>query len=263
LKTEKKMKIYAFLVFTIIGCAFSYQDIDKSPFDIVISPTSSATEIYAANTLKSVLETYVCEGYTFPVVNASTRSKISILSSSKNVGEEGFEMVLESNDAYVISGSVSSFSRRGTVYGVIEALQRLGVKFLTSKVTVSTLPCPWNNNNISNSSTFSMLPSHYSFTPLYEERDVGAFDVDNSGPDFAIRRRLNHGPAIPSDMGGGPIYASPPGFVHTSYNLVNKTMLYNTHNEWFWPRDDITVYGQLWYVFFFFLNRLNLRSLER
>lgn len=57
-------------------------------------------------------------------------------------------------------------------------------------------------------------------------------------------------------------YADPPGFVHTSYNMlydygkfpVNTncsstqcppTELFKTHNEWFWPRNDPTVYGQL------------------
>ena len=46
-------------------------------------------------------------------------------------------------------------------------------------------------------------------------------------------------------MGGGPTYASPPGYVHTSYALVDKDQFFETHNEWFWPRDDKTVYGQL------------------
>ena len=52
------------------------------------------------------------------------------------------------------------------------------------------------------------------------------------------------------------LYASPPGFVHTSYNLlyypqvgqrVPPPELWKSHREWFWPRLDnaSTAYGQL------------------
>lgn len=54
--------------------------------------------------------------------------------------------------------------------------------------------------------------------------------------------------------GGEVIYASPPGFVHTSYQLLDSSttssysvpppQLWARHPEWFWPRDP-KVYGQL------------------
>ena len=214
----------------------------QSPFDIVVDETASETEKYAASMLENVLETVLCTEAEFPVVASSSRSSVSIVSTSKeDLGEEGFELRLESENKYVISGSTSSISRRGTIYGVVEFLERVGVRFLTSSVTVSKSDCPWNNS----SATFTGLPSEYTFVPLFEERNVGAFDVDHSAPEFAIHQRLNLGPKISQSMGGGPTYATPPGYVHTSYALVDKDQFFETHNEWFWPRDDKTVYGQL------------------
>lgn len=126
---------------------------------------------------------------------------------------------------------------------MIEILDKhLGVRFLTSTVTVGTVStCPWGTETTS----FSFLPSNYTFTPILEYRDVLAYDVVHADPSFAVNQRLNGGPTIPVGEGSGPIYATPPGFVHTSYALVNKTALFESHNEWFWPRDDISVYGQL------------------
>ena len=56
-------------------------------------------------------------------------------------------------------------------------------------------------------------------------------------------------------QGGSVAYASPPGFVHTSYALfgLNETgggahppsSLFESHNEWFWPHNDSKAYGQL------------------
>jgi hypothetical protein len=65
----------------------------------------------------------------------------------------------------------------------------------------------------------------------------------------------NHNNDCGARAGGCVVYASPPGSVHTSYNLLTDTAgqgtkkpppeLFQTHKEWFWPRDDGNVYGQL------------------
>jgi hypothetical protein len=64
----------------------------------------------------------------------------------------------------------------------------------------------------------------------------------------------------PSSEAKSP-YAYPPGFVHTSYALFDgdtdgnqtcvrggkcpPTDMFKKHNEWFWPHNDSSVYGQL------------------
>jgi hypothetical protein len=71
--------------------------------------------------------------------------------------------------------------------------------------------------------------------------------------DWNVHRRLNKaslsGESPTAAFGSSVVYASPPGFVHTSYALLGTkpnagrappTDLFKTHNEWFWPRDDPT-----------------------
>eukprot|EP01045_Picozoa_sp_COSAG04_P038242 COSAG04_NODE_10151_length_800_cov_1.885877_2_plen_90_part_01 len=51
-------------------------------------------------------------------------------------------------------------------------------------------------------------------------------------------------------------FATPPGFVHTSYNFFTQggkpsglggppQQWFESHNEWFYPHNDSAVYGQL------------------
>lgn len=226
--------------------------VKSAPFDIVTSSEDpSASELYAANRLATLLNSNVCEGiYDFQVRNKrnGSRAAIRFVLGGSTEGEEGFSLLSTDALTYTIQTDASSVSKRGTIYGAMDVLDRLGVKFLTSNVNTSAPSCPWSEFGSEN--IFAMLPEAYTHVPPLEERDVGFYDVSTHA-DFAVSIKLNHGPALSQSQGGGVVYASPPGFVHTSYHksdgngLVDKDSLWDSHREWFWPRDDKSAYGQL------------------
>lgn len=145
---------------------------------------------------------------------------------------------------YVLTGNPKDDSGRaqGTYFAALEFAERIGVRFLTSDAIAVT-----KNATICHD-IWSGLPDAYHYSPPLEYRNVLAWDVDQH-KEFASSKRFN-APELP--------YATPPGFVHTSYKLLNATAnnaassvgeLWNTHNEWFWPRKNSdptgSVYGQL------------------
>jgi hypothetical protein len=89
---------------------------------------------------------------------------------------------------------------------------------------------------------------------------VLGFDV-TTHPAFAEMLRNNDATQVAGEShdAGGVVYATPPGFVHTSYSLLADTSktggdmpppaLFASHNEWFWPRISTDpkgeTYGQL------------------
>ncbi len=167
----------------------------------------------------------------------------------------------------VPAGSIAltgaSGAPRGALYAVVEYLQTLGVRFLDRLPGGTKLP----------TSLPSSLPTlDKKYIPPLEYRQQYQFGCNNyggSGPgapggvgngtmDWNVHRRLNKatlsGQSPTAAFGSSVVYASPPGFVHTSYALLSPKStnprvppadLFSTHNEWFWPRDDPSEYGQL------------------
>jgi hypothetical protein len=153
---------------------------------------------------------------------------------------------------------------RGPLYAVVEFVEALGVRFLDRLPGGTTLP----------EALPASLPAlDTRFVPPLEYRQQYQFGCNNYGGagvgapggvgnatmDWNVHRRLNKatlsGESPTSAFGSSVVYAAPPGFVHTSYALLSPTGkvndkappadLFATHNEWFWPRDDPTRYGQL------------------
>lgn len=152
---------------------------------------------------------------------------------------------------------------RGALYAVVEFLQALGVRFLDRLPGGTKLPAKLP-------SSLPMLDKN--FVPSLEYRQQYQFGCNNYGGsspgapggvgnetmDWNVHRRLNKvtlsGQSPTPEFGSSVVYASPPGFVHTSYALLSPKPtnlrappadLFSTHNEWFWPRDDPAEYGQL------------------
>ena len=154
---------------------------------------------------------------------------------------------------------------------MVELLETIGVLFLDRLPGGTQLPAELP----------AELPAlDRSFTPPLEYRqqyqfgcdNYGEADVGNATMDWNVHRRLNKatlsGEYPTQAFGSSVVYASPPGFVHTSYALLGTEAhghaarsppaeLFKAHNEWFWPRDDPTEYGQLcWPVLLLFCTRI-------
>ena len=154
---------------------------------------------------------------------------------------------------------------------MVELLETIGVLFLDRLPGGTQLPAELP----------AELPAlDRSFTPPLEYRqqyqfgcdNYGEADVGNATMDWNVHRRLNKatlsGEYPTQAFGSSVVYAAPPGFVHTSYALLGTEAhgdaarsppaeLFKAHNEWFWPRDDPTEYGQLcWPVLLLFCTRI-------
>ena len=140
-------------------------------------------------------------------------------------------------NSYILTGDPNNdnLDQRGTIYATIDFVESLGLRFLDSESTVATSECP------------HFFPKwQHQFSPKLEYRKILGYDIDQNS-DFAQNLHNNGRGAL---TGGGTIYATPPGFVHTSYKLLNATAgnvpppeIYAKHPEWFWP--DNKTYGQL------------------
>ena len=191
----------------------------------------------------------------------------------KTLAGLGHEGVLASTNLSegVPAGSVAvsggKGAPRGALYAMVEFLELLGVQFLDRLPGGTKLPAALP----------AALPAlDRRFTPPLEYRQQYSFGCDNYGGagegapggvgdatmDWNVHRRLNKatlgsGESPTAGFGSSVVYASPPGFVHTSYALLSPTgatggharsppaELFKEHTEWFWPRDDPNEYGQL------------------
>ena len=139
--------------------------------------------------------------------------------------------------SFALSGGPGS--TRGTMYAVNRLLREWGVRFIAHDETVlpSQLPDP-------------IPPLDLKVELAYEYRDNCEWPARQAA--WAGRVGYN-GPSAHGSEGGYMKYASPPGFVHTSYNLLGGSKgggrgppadIFQQHPEWFWPR-NASVYGQL------------------
>ena len=94
------------------------------------------------------------------------------------------------------------------------------------------------------------------YHPPLHPRTVESYETNGGADPTHIWELRNRGNGCDDQPAGGcMIYASPPGSVHTSYNLLGSssgssgrgppTDLYKSNPEWFWPRDSPDTYGQL------------------
>ena len=182
------------------------------------------------------------------------------------IGPEGFvastnrSTALRSTRSVALSGAANSTT--GTLYAVYHALQALGVRFFAWDETF----VPQINQTIS-------LSFDVTFRPHFEYRAVDGwaalsnpvqaryFHLNDEAHALSAQLRAvsarRASPGGPSTSPSASPYATPPGFVHTSYRLfgsgaitpgadpTNLLQVWNTHRQWFWPRNDSSVSGQL------------------
>jgi hypothetical protein len=135
---------------------------------------------------------------------------------------------------------------RGTHYAALQLLHELGVRFLASDATTVPACCRAAEKRCSSTRAINI-----SWVPTFNFRAVDGW-ASNHDPTHATRSHLDMDPEAP--------FASPPGFVHTSYRLFPSEvapfncssytrcpseLFYKKHNEWFWPHNDSSAYGQL------------------
>jgi hypothetical protein len=130
----------------------------------------------------------------------------------KSLGHDGFVLKTKGEKIYILGAPV-----RGTMYGCSDLLERLGVRWLTSKVTVLPKSPELTLPDIDD----KQIPSFEYREPYTTE----AFDKD-----WAARNRVNgHTPRLDESTGGHVVYAD---FVHTFDRLIPPT-LYKQHPEYF------------------------------
>ena len=223
---------------------------------ISLAADATATERYAASELHEQLAK-ACPGVNFTigkplpltaqiVVGPGAAAALGVSLPSNLEGNESYvidttgEMVQAS---VVLAGGIGS--ARGTLYAAYQLLELLGWRFYAADETRVPALCP----------ATSLVPPHKNVDHLpFEYRDNNQWAPAHNLT-FAVRSGYNgHAPA---DRGDAVAYATPPGFVHTSYALlyypekssnVPPPDLFAKHPEWFWPKASqggATAYGQL------------------
>eukprot|EP01043_Picozoa_sp_COSAG02_P020897 COSAG02_NODE_1044_length_15004_cov_106.824287_3_plen_381_part_00 len=166
------------------------------------------------------------------------------------LGPEGFvatsnrSAILRSSVAgsYVLSGAPNA--THGTLYAVYHLLHALGLRFFAHDSISATQACP-------------------NALPIIDDTILAALEFRNmdgwgmqAHPNHAVRlwqnaQGLRLDGSTQETVRPSKVYASPPGGVHTSYNLLGgggsrtpPAELFAQHPEWFWPR-NASVYGQL------------------
>ena len=233
---------------------------DGLPSAIVVDSKAPASDKLAANKLLSYLK-LACphQSFTLASPNKSSVEPTIIVgpAAALALGLPVAQLIGLGNESFyhnfftppfagsiILAGGVDS--SRGTLYAVYHMLTAVvGYKFLAFDETVVPPYCP------------SYVP-HYELTqsPAFEYRDNNQFQPSTQ-QDWNARVAYN-GRNADAAHGGHVAYASPPGFVHTSYHILAfpdaapadntpPPALYVAHPEWFWPRgaSGAKTYGQL------------------
>jgi hypothetical protein len=192
---------------------------------IVVDPTATATETYAARQLASVLQQIT--GASFEIrTNTEAPARAIIVgpgaaatasfreTSHAQLGEEEL-MIRTEGDRVLLAGG----RPRGTLYAVSRFLQdACGVRWWT----------PWASR-IPHKPTLRTADINIRATPAFEYRDPHwrcAFDADWSWHNFCNGRASQLTP----EQGGSVIYKY---FVHSFYTLVPPKQYFAEHPEWF------------------------------
>jgi hypothetical protein len=181
------------------------------------------------------------------------------------LGAEGFlassnrTALLRSTGSYALSGAVGAGNAStGTLYAAHHLLRWLGVRFYA-----------WDELYVPPPTTAGWEPPpaglDMTFVPSFEYRDVEGWSAmkhvaqnatRSSQADYFHMNGYTQGEAGRQNDHTS-VYATPPGFVHTSYLLFPGHKqdpafpkgppqdLFHSHNGWFWPHNDSSAYGQL------------------
>ena len=217
-----------------------------SAYSIRLSATATAEERYAGTTLQRWLQaacgckipllTMTTNASGSPCIAVGSDAARSLLSpavvdeESSGLGEEGF-LLIGHAATFSVAITGGPQARRGTIYGVYEFLEMLGFGFWSSNAT--TVPrlkhcwieglherqtpalSDWRHNNNANLE----LEAHAEFSIAARQNNNGGVEVYTSQD---VRK-----------VGGGVRWASPPGFVHTSFTIVPPELHREGNPEWF------------------------------
>ena len=244
-----RLKFYFALLVT-------YAAADGLPSSISVADDAPPADKYAANELLKYLK-LACPQQNFTIVSPSKGADEAIIvgpgaaltlglpkSKLAGLGDEGVYLNFFTPPfagSIVLSGGVGS--QRGTLYAAYKMLTDVVMfDFLSWDETIPPPACP------------SYIP-HYDTTqsPAFEYRDDNQYEPTNR-VDWRARVGFNGKGDV--KHGGNITYATPPGFVHTSYHLLTypeydsnlrtpPPKLYKDHPEWFWPLNEPSTYGQL------------------
>ncbi len=197
----------------------------KAEMVIVVDPTATATELYAALELATNLQQIT--GASFEVQTNTKAPRHAIIVGPGTAARAIFkdvpfdqlgneELVMRTQGGRLL---LAGGRTRGTLYAVSRFLQeQCGVRWWT----------PWAST-IPQQSTLKIGNLDLREKPAFEYREpfwFTAFDAD-----WAWHNECNgNNFPLPPDKGGHIIYK---GFVHTSYALVPPEKYFSTHPEWF------------------------------
>jgi hypothetical protein len=203
------------------ACGLTLVRDGKSDYVIVLSAKASPSQQRAANELQSYVEQI--SGAKLPIqsdekptpphailLGTNVRRKESIAVSQ--LGPEGFTLKTF-GDTLIIAGS----DVRGTMYGVSELLEKLGVRWFTATVT-----------RVPKTPTIEIPALDETQIPAFEYREP--YFVEAWDKDWAARNRINGSvPRLDASTGGKVAYYP---FCHTFDALVPQD-LFKTHPEYF------------------------------
>ena len=228
------------------------------PSQIYVASDANEGSAHAAGVIKSYLA----------LANISTTITKTLPAQGTPVFAVGYDAAIQAlqvpasrldacsgNDSYVLSTKYGSGiavasskkSMRGSMLAAYRLLTLLGFEFIAPDETV-----------VPSKPTLDAID--IDFVPVFESRDNDEWPVAHN-PSWAEALGMN-GMNAHGSVGGFQKYAYPPGFVHTSYNLlagessydVTKCKrqgsgpcedVYASNPEWFWPKNDSSTYGQL------------------
>ena len=194
-----------------------------SPYVIVLAPDASAADTRGARDIQLYLRQM--SGADLPILaeNDGLPAHAIVVGRSKHLDELGVKLdpslgvegfvIKTVGDKIIIAGP----GRRGTMYGCDTFLEKLGVRFLTPKVT----QVPKTPNVVVPNIDDTEMPAFEYREPFFTE----AFDKD-----WAARLKTNGAHSKLDDTTGGKITYYP--FVHTLDDLIPQAV-FATHPEYF------------------------------
>ncbi len=190
----------------------------KSDYVIVLSANPLPANQRAAKELQTYFKQMT--GAELPIVDdakplpakAIVIGANKFVEADKKLGNDGFAIATAGGQLRIVGPGP-----RGSMYGTYELLEKLGVRWLTPKVT-----------RVPTKATVELPEINETQTPAFEYREpyfTEAFDKD-----WAARNRmLGNSTKLDASTGGTIHYAD---FVHTFDHLI-PTSLYATHPEYF------------------------------
>ncbi|HTL30495.1 MAG TPA: DUF4838 domain-containing protein [Tepidisphaeraceae bacterium] len=208
-------------ILSVVASGLTLVHDGKSDYTIVLPARASPSEKRAANELQSYIEQI--SGAKLPIQNDDKLAPPHAILLGRNarlkesipfakLGPEGFTLKT-SGDTVMIAGS----NVRGTMYGVDELLEKLGVRWFTASVT-----------RVPKMATIEIPSLDETQIPAFEYREP--YFVEAWDKDWAAHNRVNGSSPKLDESTGGKVAYYP--FCH-SFDMLIPQDLFKTHPEYF------------------------------